>query len=174
MPMSSETSSRLVRHLSARHHVLQYTPASLSICVVVCQCDCIPVFVCGWLTVSLLLHVGYRLRLETTRSRMYIWAPTRRNCWFDWLTAVTGYNQNAHMHTHVHSIIVIHLHKRAVSPKSLTCVSPCLFVTLLMCCMRLFCRSVLTSLKVDPVALQSSETSGRVKGVIITMKGNRS
>ncbi|XP_078107017.1 phenazine biosynthesis-like domain-containing protein isoform X2 [Sander vitreus] len=33
-------------------------------------------------------------------------------------------------------------------------------------------RSVLTSLKVDPVALQSSETSGRVKGVIITMKGS--
>ncbi|XP_034727544.1 phenazine biosynthesis-like domain-containing protein 1 [Etheostoma cragini] len=33
-------------------------------------------------------------------------------------------------------------------------------------------RSVLTSLKVDPVALQSSEMSGRVKGVIITMKGS--
>ncbi|KAI3377090.1 hypothetical protein L3Q82_000290 [Scortum barcoo] len=33
-------------------------------------------------------------------------------------------------------------------------------------------RSVLTSLKVDPVALQSSERSGRVKGLIITMKGS--
>ncbi|TDH17196.1 hypothetical protein EPR50_G00005820 [Perca flavescens] len=33
-------------------------------------------------------------------------------------------------------------------------------------------RSVLTGLKVDPVALQSSETSGRVKGVILTMKGS--
>ncbi|XP_026234304.1 phenazine biosynthesis-like domain-containing protein 2 [Anabas testudineus] len=33
-------------------------------------------------------------------------------------------------------------------------------------------RSVLTSLKVDPVALQSSETSGRVMEVIITMKGS--
>lgn len=33
-------------------------------------------------------------------------------------------------------------------------------------------RSVLTSLKVDPVALQSSEKSGRVKGLIITMKGS--
>ncbi|XP_040025118.2 phenazine biosynthesis-like domain-containing protein 1 isoform X2 [Gasterosteus aculeatus] len=33
-------------------------------------------------------------------------------------------------------------------------------------------RSVLTSLKVDPVALQRSETSGRVKGLIITMKGS--
>uniref|UniRef100_A0A3Q3L0L8 Phenazine biosynthesis like protein domain containing n=1 Tax=Labrus bergylta TaxID=56723 RepID=A0A3Q3L0L8_9LABR len=31
-------------------------------------------------------------------------------------------------------------------------------------------RSVLTSLKVDPVALQSSERSGRVKGLILTMK----
>jgi len=33
-------------------------------------------------------------------------------------------------------------------------------------------RSVLTSLKVDPIALQSSEKSGRVKGLIITMKGS--
>ncbi|XP_026234302.1 phenazine biosynthesis-like domain-containing protein 1 [Anabas testudineus] len=33
-------------------------------------------------------------------------------------------------------------------------------------------RSVLTSLKVDPVALQSSETSGRVMGVIVTIKGS--
>ncbi|XP_068444085.1 phenazine biosynthesis-like domain-containing protein 2 isoform X2 [Clinocottus analis] len=33
-------------------------------------------------------------------------------------------------------------------------------------------RSVLTSLKVDPVALKSSETSGKVKGLIITMKGS--
>lgn len=33
-------------------------------------------------------------------------------------------------------------------------------------------RSVLTSLKVDPVALQSSEKSGRVKGLIVTMKGS--
>ncbi|KAM9366455.1 phenazine biosynthesis-like domain-containing protein [Symphorus nematophorus] len=33
-------------------------------------------------------------------------------------------------------------------------------------------RSVLTSLKVDPVRLQNSETSGRVKGLIITMKGS--
>ncbi|XP_065809118.1 phenazine biosynthesis-like domain-containing protein 1 isoform X2 [Labrus bergylta] len=33
-------------------------------------------------------------------------------------------------------------------------------------------RSVLTSLKVDPVALQSSERSGRVKGLILTMKGS--
>lgn len=32
-------------------------------------------------------------------------------------------------------------------------------------------RSVLTSLKVDTVALQRSETSGRVKGLIITAKG---
>lgn len=37
-----------------------------------------------------------------------------------------------------------------------------------------FSRSVLTSLKVDPVALHSSERSGRVKGLIITMKGNQS
>ncbi|XP_039984402.1 phenazine biosynthesis-like domain-containing protein 1 isoform X1 [Xiphias gladius] len=33
-------------------------------------------------------------------------------------------------------------------------------------------RSVLTHLKVDPVALQNSERSGRVKGVILTMKGS--
>ncbi|XP_003969511.1 phenazine biosynthesis-like domain-containing protein isoform X1 [Takifugu rubripes] len=33
-------------------------------------------------------------------------------------------------------------------------------------------RSVLTSLKVDPVALQRNETSGRVKGLIITLKGS--
>ncbi|XP_069029750.1 phenazine biosynthesis-like domain-containing protein 1 isoform X1 [Embiotoca jacksoni] len=33
-------------------------------------------------------------------------------------------------------------------------------------------RSVLSKLKVDPVALQSSEKSGRVKGVILTMKGS--
>lgn len=33
-------------------------------------------------------------------------------------------------------------------------------------------RSVLTSLKVDPGALQSSERSGRVRGLIITMKGS--
>ncbi|XP_070767319.1 phenazine biosynthesis-like domain-containing protein 1 [Enoplosus armatus] len=33
-------------------------------------------------------------------------------------------------------------------------------------------RSVLTSLKVDPVALQSTERSGRVKGLILTMKGS--
>ncbi|XP_040893390.1 phenazine biosynthesis-like domain-containing protein 1 [Toxotes jaculatrix] len=33
-------------------------------------------------------------------------------------------------------------------------------------------RSVLTSLKVDPVALQSCEKTGRVKGVILTMKGS--
>ncbi|XP_060895975.1 phenazine biosynthesis-like domain-containing protein 1 [Labrus mixtus] len=33
-------------------------------------------------------------------------------------------------------------------------------------------RSVLTSLKVDPAALQSSERSGRVKGLILTMKGS--
>ncbi|KAM8894295.1 phenazine biosynthesis-like domain-containing protein 1 isoform 2-T2 [Spinachia spinachia] len=33
-------------------------------------------------------------------------------------------------------------------------------------------RSVLTGLKVDPVALQRSETSGRVKGLIVTMKGS--
>lgn len=35
-------------------------------------------------------------------------------------------------------------------------------------------RSVLTGLKVDPVALLSSETSGRVKGLIITLKGKTS
>ncbi|KAM7015737.1 phenazine biosynthesis-like domain-containing protein 1 [Tautogolabrus adspersus] len=33
-------------------------------------------------------------------------------------------------------------------------------------------RSVLTSLKVDPAALQSSERSGRVKGLILTMIGS--
>ncbi|KAM7406287.1 hypothetical protein PAMP_000673 [Pampus punctatissimus] len=33
-------------------------------------------------------------------------------------------------------------------------------------------RSVLTSLKVDTVALQSSERMGRVRGIIITMKGS--
>ncbi|XP_069549783.1 phenazine biosynthesis-like domain-containing protein isoform X1 [Brachyistius frenatus] len=33
-------------------------------------------------------------------------------------------------------------------------------------------RSVLSKLKVDPVALQSSEKSGRVKGLILTMKGS--
>lgn len=33
-------------------------------------------------------------------------------------------------------------------------------------------RSVLTSLKVDPVSLQNSEKSGKVKGVILTMKGS--
>ncbi|PWA17239.1 hypothetical protein CCH79_00010521 [Gambusia affinis] len=33
-------------------------------------------------------------------------------------------------------------------------------------------RSALTSLKVDPVALQSSDCSGRVRGVIVTMKGS--
>uniref|UniRef100_A0A3Q3NC49 Phenazine biosynthesis like protein domain containing n=1 Tax=Mastacembelus armatus TaxID=205130 RepID=A0A3Q3NC49_9TELE len=33
-------------------------------------------------------------------------------------------------------------------------------------------RSVLTSLKVDPVTLQSSERSGRVKGLILTIKGS--
>uniref|UniRef100_A0A3Q3ISG2 Phenazine biosynthesis like protein domain containing n=1 Tax=Monopterus albus TaxID=43700 RepID=A0A3Q3ISG2_MONAL len=33
-------------------------------------------------------------------------------------------------------------------------------------------RSVLSSLKVDPVALRSSDRSGRVKSVIITMKGS--
>ncbi|XP_044065137.1 phenazine biosynthesis-like domain-containing protein 1 [Siniperca chuatsi] len=33
-------------------------------------------------------------------------------------------------------------------------------------------RSVLTSLKVDPVALQRSERSGRVKGLILTIKGS--
>ncbi|XP_072236507.1 phenazine biosynthesis-like domain-containing protein 1 [Leuresthes tenuis] len=33
-------------------------------------------------------------------------------------------------------------------------------------------RSVLTSLKVDPLTLLNSETSGRVKGLIITMKGS--
>ncbi|XP_038557239.1 phenazine biosynthesis-like domain-containing protein 1 [Micropterus salmoides] len=33
-------------------------------------------------------------------------------------------------------------------------------------------RSVLTNLKVDPVALQNSERSGRVKSVLITMKGS--
>ncbi|CAB1459759.1 unnamed protein product [Pleuronectes platessa] len=33
-------------------------------------------------------------------------------------------------------------------------------------------RSVLTSLKVDPVTLQRSEKSGRVKGLIVTMKGS--
>ncbi|MEQ2314788.1 hypothetical protein AMECASPLE_015685 [Ameca splendens] len=33
-------------------------------------------------------------------------------------------------------------------------------------------RSVLTSLKVDPVALLNSESSGRVRGVIVTMKGS--
>ncbi|KAM4593796.1 phenazine biosynthesis-like domain-containing protein [Odontesthes bonariensis] len=33
-------------------------------------------------------------------------------------------------------------------------------------------RSVLTSLKVDPFALLNSETSGKVKGLIITMKGS--
>ncbi|XP_047437502.1 phenazine biosynthesis-like domain-containing protein 1 [Mugil cephalus] len=33
-------------------------------------------------------------------------------------------------------------------------------------------RSLLTSLKVDPAVLQSSERSGRVKGVIVTMKGS--
>lgn len=32
-------------------------------------------------------------------------------------------------------------------------------------------RSVLTRLKVDPFALQRSETSGRVQGLIITIKG---
>lgn len=32
-------------------------------------------------------------------------------------------------------------------------------------------RSVLTHLKVDAVALQNSERSGRVKGVIVTIKG---
>ncbi|KAF3832518.1 hypothetical protein F7725_026183 [Dissostichus mawsoni] len=33
-------------------------------------------------------------------------------------------------------------------------------------------RSVLTSLKVDAAALQRSETSGRVKGLIVTMRGS--
>ncbi|KAM6943302.1 phenazine biosynthesis-like domain-containing protein [Xenentodon cancila] len=33
-------------------------------------------------------------------------------------------------------------------------------------------RSVLTGLKVDPIALLNSETSGRVKGLIVTMKGS--
>ncbi|XP_071753196.1 phenazine biosynthesis-like domain-containing protein 1 [Centroberyx gerrardi] len=33
-------------------------------------------------------------------------------------------------------------------------------------------RSVLTSLKVDPVALLSNERSGKVKGLIVTMKGS--
>ncbi|XP_027871342.1 phenazine biosynthesis-like domain-containing protein isoform X2 [Xiphophorus couchianus] len=33
-------------------------------------------------------------------------------------------------------------------------------------------RSALTSLKVDPVALQSSDSSGRVGGVIVTTKGS--
>ncbi|XP_051234286.1 phenazine biosynthesis-like domain-containing protein 1 isoform X2 [Dicentrarchus labrax] len=33
-------------------------------------------------------------------------------------------------------------------------------------------RSVLTSLKIDPVALQSSDKSGKVGGVIVTMKGS--
>ncbi|XP_033479677.1 phenazine biosynthesis-like domain-containing protein 1 isoform X1 [Epinephelus lanceolatus] len=33
-------------------------------------------------------------------------------------------------------------------------------------------RSALTSLRVDPVALQSSDRSGRVKGLILTMKGS--
>ncbi|XP_070693415.1 phenazine biosynthesis-like domain-containing protein 1 [Pempheris klunzingeri] len=33
-------------------------------------------------------------------------------------------------------------------------------------------RAVLTSLKVDPVALQRSEKTGKVKGLIITMKGS--
>ncbi|XP_054626077.1 phenazine biosynthesis-like domain-containing protein 2 isoform X3 [Dunckerocampus dactyliophorus] len=33
-------------------------------------------------------------------------------------------------------------------------------------------RSVLTSLTVNPAALQSSDTSGRVKGLIVTMKGS--
>ncbi|XP_071369263.1 phenazine biosynthesis-like domain-containing protein 1 isoform X2 [Centroberyx affinis] len=34
-------------------------------------------------------------------------------------------------------------------------------------------RSVLTSLKVDPVALLSNERSGKVKGLIVTMKGGQ-
>ncbi|XP_012736411.2 phenazine biosynthesis-like domain-containing protein 1 [Fundulus heteroclitus] len=33
-------------------------------------------------------------------------------------------------------------------------------------------RSLLTSLKVDPVALLNSDSSGRVRGVIVTMKGS--
>ncbi|KAF3686319.1 Phenazine biosynthesis-like domain-containing protein 1 [Channa argus] len=33
-------------------------------------------------------------------------------------------------------------------------------------------RSVLTSLKVDPVALLSSDRTGRIRGVIVTMKGS--
>lgn len=39
---------------------------------------------------------------------------------------------------------------------------------------RLSSRSVLTSLKVDPAALLNTEKSGRVKGLILTMKGNKS
>ncbi|TKS69947.1 Phenazine biosynthesis-like domain-containing protein 1 [Collichthys lucidus] len=33
-------------------------------------------------------------------------------------------------------------------------------------------RSVLTSLKIDPILLQSSEKTGKVKGLILTMKGS--
>lgn len=42
------------------------------------------------------------------------------------------------------------------------------------CCMFVSFRSVLTGLKVDPAALIKSEKSGRVKGLIITIKGNQS
>lgn len=104
--MSSETSSRSVRRVlqqtptlcvSARFTVR--TPASWS-GLTLCMCSNVPVglhscvFVCAYETVSLLLHVWYRLQLETTRSRMFIWAPTLRNWWFDWLTTVTGYINN--------------------------------------------------------------------------------
>lgn len=58
------------------------------------------VFQCVRLTASLLLRVWYRLRLETIQSRMFIWAPTPKNCWFDWQTVVTGYNHSEHTHVH--------------------------------------------------------------------------
>lgn len=40
------------------------------------------------------------------------------------------------------------------------------------CCIVVSFRSVLTSLKVDPASLIKSEKSGRVKGLIITLKGS--
>ncbi|CAJ1048870.1 phenazine biosynthesis-like domain-containing protein isoform X1 [Xyrichtys novacula] len=46
-------------------------------------------------------------------------------------------------------------------------------IKVILCCGDVcFSRSVLTSLKVDPAALMSSEKSGRVKGLILTMKGH--
>lgn len=223
--MSSETSSRSVRRVlqqtptlcvSARFTVR--TPASWS-GLTLCMCSNVPVglhscvFVCAYETVSLLLHVWYRLQLETTRSRMFIWAPTLRNWWFDWLTTVTGYINNTQCWvinrwpvssstgaTGIKCIageLVTHSHPHKNYPQPtrnsnhwpLKHKPVCLKVTFsflnpslvpwFVCdlCVSAACvlsRSVLTSLKVDPVALQSSEKTGRVKGLIITMKGNQS